>query len=387
MSRHQSHQLTAAQIIQTAKKGEPLAFHLKKTFAANKKFGSKDRKTIATLCYQYYRIGYALPNVTVHHKILAAYFLCNHTPSDFLENLAPQLNTKIHLPLSEKCNELKININQIFILQQELGSGVDAHAFNLSMLTQPKFFVRVRPNVWSYFISNLEKANIDYQNITDTCIALPQSTALEKYAVVNKDVVVQDYNSQQVFNYVKENVQLIPTTALVWDCCAASGGKSILLYDILKGQIHLSVSDVRASMLNNLRTRFKEAGINNYQAFVADLSKPMLTPPKIKFDFIICDVPCSGSGTWGRTPEQLVFFEKPEIKNYHALQKKISSSAITFLKKGGLFFYITCSVFEQENEEVVKHLATQFNLKILQMQYLKGYQMQADTMFVAVLTF
>ena len=387
MSRYQSHQLTATQIIQTAKKGEPLAFQLKKTFAANKKYGSKDRKIIATLCYQYYRIGHALPNATVHHKILAAYFLCNHTPSDFLENLATQLNTKIHLPLSEKCNELKININQIFIFQQELGISIDARAFTLSMLTQPKFFVRVRPNVFSYFISDLEEANIDYQNITDTCIALPQSTALEKYAIVNKNVVVQDYNSQKVFNYLLDNKVSFITPPNVWDCCAASGGKSILLYDILKGKINLSVSDIRASMLNNLRTRFKEAGINNYLAFVADLSKPMLTPPKIKFDFIICDVPCSGSGTWGRTPEQLVFFEKTEIKNYHALQKNISSYAITFLKKGGLFFYITCSVFEQENEAVVKHLATQFNLKILQMQYLKGYQMQADTMFVAVLTF
>ena len=69
------------------------------------------------------------------------------------------------------------------------------------------------------------------------------------------------------------------------------------------------------------------------------------------------------------------------------MQKQIASTAIPFLKKEGLFFYITCSVFKKENEEVVAYLKQKFHLQILQMEYLKGYEVGADSMFVAVLSF
>ena len=55
-----------------------------------------------------------------------------------------------------------------------------------------------------------------------------------------------------------------------------------------------------------------------------------------------------------------------------------------YQKNVGLFFYITCSVFKTENEDVATALIQKFHLQLLQMEYLKGYEMQADTMFVAV---
>jgi 16S rRNA (cytosine967-C5)-methyltransferase len=105
-----------------------------------------------------------------------------------------------------------------------------------------------------------------------------------------------------------------------------------------------------------------------------------------KYDIILCDAPCTGSGTWARTPEQLAFFEQKKIASFVKMQQKIASNAIQSLKANGLFFYITCSVFKKENEEVVMYLKEKFHLQVLQMEYLKGYEMQADTMFVAVLT-
>ena len=55
-----------------------------------------------------------------------------------------------------------------------------------------------------------------------------------------------------------------------------------------------------------------------------------------------------------------------------------------YQKNGGLFFYIACSVFKTENEDVATALIQKFHLQLLQMEYLKGYERQADTMFVAV---
>jgi 16S rRNA (cytosine967-C5)-methyltransferase len=386
LSRYHSYITSATKIIETAKDGEPLTHHLKKSFAANKKFGSKDRKNIASLCYNFYRIGNALKNKTIEERILAATFLCNNTSNDLLAALAPDFNAQIKLSVEKKCVLLNINTKHIFPFENELGDEIDKTYFTYSFLQQPLFFVRIRPQKMEEVLEKLVSANVAIEEINTSCLALPQGTKLEELFLLNKEVVVQDRNSQQVFNYLQMPEVFLTKDSTVWDCCAASGGKSILLYDLLHGHVDLHVSDVRAHMLNNLRTRFKEAGIKNYHAFAADLMNDAEKLPEKKYDIIVCDAPCTGSGTWARTPEQLAFFSAKKINEFVGMQKKIATNAIKHLKEKGLFFYITCSAFKKENEEVVMYLKEKFHLQVLQMEYLKGYDMQADTMFVAVLS-
>lgn len=66
------------------------------------------------------------------------------------------------------------------------------------------------------------------------------------------------------------------------------------------------------------------------------------------------------------------------------LCKKIISNSVSALKNGGLYFYITCSVFKKENEEQVNFINNNFSLEFLFMEYLKGFTKKADTMFVSV---
>ncbi len=387
MSRHHSHITSAIKIIETVKPGEPLVHHLKKCFAANKKFGSKDRKSISSLCYNFYRIGNALKNKTIEERILAATFLCNNTNSELLATLAPNYNEKIKLTIEKKCAFLNITTKHIFPFESEVGEGINKTAFAYSFLKQPLFFVRLRPHSMVKLLEKLVKEKVAFEEINTSCIALPQGTKVEELFLLNKEVVVQDRHSQQVFNYLQKPEVFLSKDAVVWDCCAASGGKSILLYDMLHGHVDLHVSDVRAHILNNLRTRFKEVGIKKYHAFTTDLMHEATTIPKKKYDIIVCDAPCSGSGTWARTPEQLAFFKQNDIASFVQMQQKITSTVINSLKQTGLFFYITCSVFKKENEDMVIYLKEKFHLQVLQMEYLKGYDVQADTMFVAVLSF
>ena len=72
------------------------------------------------------------------------------------------------------------------------------------------------------------------------------------------------------------------------------------------------------------------------------------------------------------------------IDEYAEKQRSIVSNAITHLQKDGLFFYITCSIFKRENEQVVDFVKEKFDLQLLQMDSIKGYEMKADSMFVAV---
>ncbi len=99
---------------------------------------------------------------------------------------------------------------------------------------------------------------------------------------------------------------------------------------------------------------------------------------------IVCDVPCTGSGTWARTPEQLVYFTINQLQEYRQKQQKILANAVSFLKENGILFYITCSVFTAENEEVVQWAQSQFKIALIHQQAIPGYLQNADNMFVAV---
>jgi 16S rRNA (cytosine967-C5)-methyltransferase len=116
---------------------------------------------------------------------------------------------------------------------------------------------------------------------------------------------------------------------------------------------------------------------------VADISERPL-PLEKKFDLIICDAPCSGSGTWSRTPEQLYFFAENRIQHYSTLQKKIVSNAVQSLRKGSYFLYITCSVYREENEDVATFIEQNLSIQLLQQQYFVGYTEKADTLFTAL---
>jgi 16S rRNA (cytosine967-C5)-methyltransferase len=118
---------------------------------------------------------------------------------------------------------------------------------------------------------------------------------------------------------------------------------------------------------------------------VADIAQAPLKQQQ-KFDLIVCDAPCSGSGTWSRTPEQLYFFDENKIEYYPGLQKKIVSNVVKNLQAGGFLVYITCSVFKNENEEVVKFIQEQLSLQLINMEYLKGYDQKADSLFTALFT-
>jgi 16S rRNA (cytosine967-C5)-methyltransferase len=377
----------AASLLSNYNGETPFHLYLKQYFSANKKHGSGDRRIITSLCYDRFRLGLAVSaSLDTNEQILLSYFLIETKPSSLLAQLKPEWNEKIELPVAVKLQIVKNLVDQekIFPFSNELSDQIDQQKFSCSFLNQPKLFIRIRPGFQHSVTNKLSVAEIPFEKISELCLAFSNKEKVNAILDIDREAVIQDYNSQRTGDFLIKYFPKETPGISVWDCCAASGGKSILAFDLLKN-IKLTVTDTRKNILENLKLRFLKAGIKNYESFVANLSAPFDLPlPEFSPDLIIADVPCSGSGTWGRTPEQLSYFSKKSISKYASVQQNIVQNAAAKLKAGGYFLYITCSVFKLENEENIDFIQKQLQLKLVENKYLKGYEMQADTLFAAL---
>jgi 16S rRNA (cytosine967-C5)-methyltransferase len=386
--RSHSYLNSAVKIIADYKGEEPFSAFLKKYFAANKKFGSRDRKQIAHLCYCFFRLGKAMMEVPAEERILVGLFLCSIESNQILQEIKPESNAQVDATIANKISMISapLKINDVFPWNEQASNGLDHEKFCESFLIQPNLYLRIRPGHERSVKNKLLNSATSFSEIEPGCLSLSNATKIEDVIEIDKEAVVQDLSSQQVARYLQLPIANCPLPINTWDCCAGSGGKSLLFCDRF-GNLDLTVSDIRESIIANLKKRFAKAGIKKYHSFVADLANlnSQFTIDNSPFDLVICDAPCTGSGTWSRTPEQLYFFQTTKIDQYALLQRKIVANVIPHLKPGGLFVYITCSVFKKENEDIVHYIERQSSLQLIEIKLLKGYEEKADNMFVSVL--
>lgn len=375
------HIQTAIQILDNYDGTVPLSIYLKQYFSQHKKFGSKDRKQIAAICFGYFRVKAAFPEASKEQVIIYSLFLCNDADESLDPILPEELQGKSKLSLEEKLALLSTKPEDLFLYPQWLSNGINLRDFAMSFLQQPDVFVRVRRNKQNLVEQQLSSAGIPFRKEGEDLLRISTGQSLQDVIELNRDGVIQDKNSAQVLNWL--NQYQGKSMPMVWDCCAASGGKSILIYDLLKGKLRLTVTDIRESILKNLQYRLRQAGVPIIRQAVMDLTKPVSSEWD-KFDIIVCDAPCSGSGTWGRTPEQMLYFDERKLNAFVEKQRAIIANAVTFLEDGGYFCYITCSVFEKENHAQMNWILQQFGLKLISSQTLTGYNDKADSMFYAL---
>lgn len=344
--------------------------------------GSSDRRWATRHLYSFFRLGKALPALNHEERLSVADFLCHDTLSLVVEKNLSELKDSVTLPVVEKLALIKakypdFDLEQVYSFHASLSPDLDKQAFFTSFFNQPDLFIRVAEGDSANIIATLKAENIEVKAVSETALALPNGTKLE---IILKEgsYQVQDLSSQHTGQYFKPN-----KWDKWWDCCAASGGKTLLLHS-LEPVIELLVTDLRESVLLNLDERFRLAGIKKYHKKELDLLQNNdQVLHHYQFDGIILDAPCTGSGTWGRTPEMLSFFDERKINQFAAIQKGIVQNVVKYLKPGKPLVYITCSAFTEENEAIVKHMTDTLPLELEKMELIKGYENNADTMFVA----
>lgn len=164
-------------------------------------------------------------------------------------------------------------------------------------------------------------------------------------------VEIQDEGSQMIANLcdVKAGMQVV-------DYCAGGGGKTLALASAMQRKGRIVAMDNDAKRLERGRRRYKKAqlaDIIEVRCLADEKTRKWVKRQKGKFDVVLTDVPCSGTGTWRRNPDMRWRHIGPSVDELTAVQADILERASKLVKPGGRLVYATCSLLPQENEEQV----------------------------------
>lgn len=135
-----------------------------------------------------------------------------------------------------------------------------------------------------------------------------------------------------------------PQTGRVLDFCAGGGGKALAIAAVSEAQVY--VHDAYPARMSDIPARAMRAGATLTTATRPDDHAP--------YDLVLCDVPCSGSGTWRRDPEARWRLTVDRLAELGRIQRQIVKEAQGLVRPGGRLVYMTCSLLNAENDAVVE---------------------------------
>lgn len=343
---------------------EPFHLYLQKYFRLNKQFGSKDRKLYRNLCFAWWRIFPKKGKITTPESLANAALTS-------VADVKLVAELKAVFPLSHS-NETHIPES----IKQWLDPQV-ADSYGHWFQNQAPVFVIPFLGKENALENELKKKHILYEVHNQAYKIAPDA---DLSPLVESGICrIQDCAS---YNSIATLPRSIAPT-LIWDCCSGAGGKSLALRQLYPSA-NLWSTDIRENILSNLKSRFSIAKIQPPNAVVFDLSNSKNQNPIQNCDLIIADVPCSGSGTWRRNPEQACFYSTENINSLVVLQRHIVSKALESLKPNGTLVYITCSVFSEENEKNVQWIQDNLSMQTISSGYCEGLDFGSDYIFRAV---
>jgi len=207
-------------------------------------------------------------------------------------------------------------------------------------------------------------------------------------------IEIQDEGSQMIAYLcdAKPGMQVL-------DFCAGGGGKTLALGSAMQRKGRVVAMDKDKRRLDKGKARYKRAHLSDIiemRCLDDDKQRKWLKRQKGKFDIVLTDVPCTGTGTWRRNPDMRWTNYGPELEQLLTVQADILDKAARAVKPGGKLVYATCSLLRQENEEQIESfLATHKDFYIKPVEDAAGigspymrlspYRHNTDGFFAAIL--
>ncbi len=139
----------------------------------------------------------------------------------------------------------------------------------------------------------------------------------------------------------------------VADVCAGGGGKTLALAARMENKGQIFAHDIDGARLAPLRERLERAGVRNVQIRTPKRTQDALADLRGRMDVVLVDAPCTGAGTWRRSPDSKWRLRPNALAKRLEEQRAALALAAPLVKPGGRLVYVTCSVLPEENEDQV----------------------------------
>ena len=261
------------------------------------------------------------------------------------------LRTDVEIPKGDSAEDLSVRYScPLWIVESFLKDyGIEDTKALLGESLKPAPTV-LRINTVKADISEIEK---EYE-INGNSVELTKGIDISNSELYKKGFVyAQDYASQKV-------VEVLNPKAgdRVLDVCAAPGGKSFTMANLMGNKGEILACDLYPHRVELIRKTAKRLGLDIIKTAVADATG--YNPEFGEFDCILCDVPCSGLGVIRRKPE-IKYNALPQLEELKNIQLSILRNAVKYLKKGGKLLYSTCTLRREENEKLVISFQKEYN--------------------------
>lgn len=352
------------------KEGLPLDLFLRNYFRTHKQIGSKDRKEICQNIYDMVRKKGLIDHLTskphTWEKRLTTFQQINHS------NYQVPSSIPLHIQLSFPKEYFELISN----------SFGEEKAIQICHILNEQAPTTIRVNSLK---TTRNKLFASWEGEFPISLATRSENAIHFHEKINF-FGLQEFKDG-LFEIQDEGSQLISTLVqakpkdLFLDYCAGSGGKSLAIAPQMEKQGQIFLHDIRPHALMEAKKRLKRADIQNAQLLFPNTKEKTLYK---KMDWVLADVPCSGSGTLRRNPDMKWKFTLQMLENLVSEQQAIFENALLFLKNGGHIVYTTCSIFPEENEKQVALFLKKYPISLKKMTSWLPQSNSMDGFFGAV---
>lgn len=204
----------------------------------------------------------------------------------------------------------------------------------------------------------LDKENIKYEDVSwyDDALILEEEKNLRELDIYkNGEIYMQSLSS------MIPPIVLEPKAEKILDMAASPGGKTTEIYNLSNKEALITAVEKNPIRADRLKYNLNKQG-TTATVLLSDASK---LDEFFRFDKILLDAPCSGSGTLSTLDNSLNHFNKNLIKNSVETQQKLLSKALQILKQNSTMVYSTCSILYEENEAQLEQLIKQNKIEII----------------------
>ena len=351
-------------------------------FRSNKYIGSKDRKFISNSFWNIIKhrnkINWHLKNINLkvtfeREIILELFFLNIDYKNDFskIKNFFFS-NTKLNKIFKDKDLDLlkNLNFNKFFnndmpecvfyelpvYLLESIKRNFKINWKNVALSLNEEAFFDIRVNTLKKktrdeIMDTLRKIDVPFQ----ICKYSPVGIRLLKRFPLNGNKLFKSGNIEIQGEASQLSALLLGAKPgmQVADICSGAGGKSLVLADIMQNKGRILSLDINQRRLKQASTRFKRAGVHNVETRLVDMNWSTKGLEK-KFDLVLIDAPCSGIGTWSRSPDSRFNFNKKKLVEFINIQSELLLKGSTMVSPGGKLAYVTCSILPEEGVDQIK---------------------------------